>query len=327
MRIIKRTSDFQERNKGSVITIGVFDGIHLGHQRIIEECVRTARFFSVPSVLLTFSRNPREITCGESPCVITDYKKKMAITESMGVDYVISIDFDPSFASMEAKQFVSEILCEHLSARCVCVGENFHFGHGGMGDVDLLTKLGKEGGFQVKVIPLLFIGGHQVSSTLIRRLISEGEMDMVSRCLGRPYSVCGKVIYGHGRGKSLGFPTANLELADDYCLPPDGVYAGKVSIGGGLEDNETSSEKKVCAINIGDNPTFGDAKLEIEVYIVDFSRDLYGQFLELEFIHRLRNEVRFGSREELIEQMRMDVSQIEKLLLKENQEAGLCDGQ
>lgn len=326
MRIIERASDFREKDKGSVVTIGVFDGIHLGHQRIIEECVHAARLLSAPSVLLTFSRNPREITCGESPCVITDYDKKMAIIESMGVEHVISVDFDPSFASMEAQRFVSEILCEHLNARCVCIGENFRFGHGGEGDANLLVKLGKERGFQVKVVPLLFIEGQQVSSTLIRKFISEGEMDMVLRCLGRPYSVRGKVVRGHGRGKSLGFPTANLELAADYCLPLDGVYAGRVNIGWYGGGDKTSTEKKVCAINVGNNPTFGDTKLEIEVYIVDFSRDLYGRFLEVEFIHRLRSETRFGSKEELIEQMRMDVGEVEKLLLKENRKAGLCDG-
>ena len=218
----------------------------------------------------------------------------------------MSVRFTRKFAALEPGEFCRRLLAEHLGARRVCVGENFHFGAGGAGDVHMLKAQGKGLGFAVSSVAMVNIDDlGQVSSTLIRGLICEGRAQDVMRGLGRPYTVTGKVVPGHSRGKRLGFPTANLALDRDFCVPPDGVYAGMASF---------CSEKYMCAINIGSNPTFGDAQTALEVFLIDFEGDIYGESLEIEFHHRLRDEKAFSSEQELVRQMKRDVSRARAML-------------
>jgi riboflavin kinase / FMN adenylyltransferase len=306
MKRLKHTEDFRDYFDRSVVTIGVFDGVHLGHQAIISECVREAGRRKVPSVALTFERNPREVVCGESPCIITAPRSKLEILEELGVDFTVSVRFTKRFASLQPSEFCERLLSNHLGARQVCVGENFHFGAGGKGDVRTLKEEGKRLGFDVDRVPLVTIDDlGQVSSTLIRGLIIEGRPHDVMKGLGRPYTVTGKVVPGHSRGKRLGFPTANLALDRDFCVPPDGVYAGKAVIGGA---------KYLCAINIGKNPTFRDTETALEVFLLDFEGDIYGEAMELEFHHRLRDEKAFAGEDELVRQMKKDVAKARALL-------------
>ncbi len=300
MRLLKHTGDFKKHADSSIVTIGVFDGVHRGHQAIISECVEQARARGLPSVVLTFKRNPRELVCGEHPCIITAPARKLEILDELGVDYTIEVAFSRRFALTKPGDFCREALAGHLGARKVCVGENFRFGAGGKGDVKLLEAQGRKLGFEVDVVPLVTIDElGQLSSTLIRGLIIEGRAADVMKGLGRPYSMTGRVVTGHSRGKRLGFPTANLLPNREFCMPPDGVYAGKATLEG---------SKYRCAINIGSNPTFGDAEPALEVFLLDFDGDIYGDTLEIEFHSRLRDERAFGTEEELIRQMKKDVA-------------------
>lgn len=312
MILLEHTRDFLKHGRESVVTIGVFDGVHRGHQAIISECVREARRRDMPAVALTFERNPREVVCGEMPCIITSPARKIDVMASLGLDYIVSVRFSKGFASMGPEEFCEKVLAGHLGAKQVCVGENFHFGKGGAGDVITLAREGGVLGFGVDVVPLVRIDLGQLSSTLIRGLIVEGRMSDVSAGLGRPYTVSGKVVSGHSRGKRLGFPTANLMLESDFCVPPDGVYAGKAIV---------SSGSYMCAINIGSNPTFRDTETALEVFMLDFEGDIYGEALEIEFHYRLREEIAFVGEEQLVEQMKKDVRKARSLLRKEERDA------
>lgn len=305
MELLEKTDAFKGHGSESTVTIGVFDGVHRGHQEIISECVSEASRRGIPSVVLTFERNPREVVSGEFPCVITAPQRKITILEELGVDFTISVRFNRRFASLGPDRFCRLILEGHLGAREVCVGENFHFGSGGKGDVALLARQGDVLGFQVDVVPLVSVGGETLSSTLIRRLISEGRAGEVTRGLGRPYTVTGRVVKGHDRGKRMGFPTANLSLVRDFCVPADGVYAGMAILG---------ENGYRCAINIGSNPTFGDEEVALEVFMIDFDGDIYGESIEVEFHHRLRPEIAFKGEKELARQIKKDVEAARSLL-------------
>lgn len=306
MKVLKQSADYRNYHDSSVVTIGVFDGIHRGHQLIIQDCVKEAKRLGLPSVALTFERNPREVVCGEHPCFIADPRRKLRTLSALGIDYVISTRFTKRFASITPEEFCKKLLVKHLGAKMVCVGSNFHFGSGGAGDVEMLERVGKRLGFGLHAIPLVTIEQlGQISSTLIRGMVSEGRIQDVLIGLGRPYAIRGKVIEGHGRGRSLGFPTANIMLDRDYCVPPYGVYAGNAIV---------RKNRYVCAINIGTNPTFGDQDVSLEVHLLEFDGDLYGKNVEVEFLHRLRDERTFAGPEELVRQMNRDVARIRELL-------------
>lgn len=309
MKKLKQTKEFRKFADESVVTIGVFDGVHRGHQAIISECVREARRRRVPSLALTFERNPREVVCGESPCVITSPERKLGLLEAQGLDFTVSVRFSKAFSSMSPADFCEKVLKGDLGTLQVCVGENFRFGRNGAGDVRTLAREGESLGFKVDVISLVAVELGQLSSTLIRGLITEGRMRDVTIGLGRPYTVTGKVVSGHSRGKRLGFPTANLMLERDFCVPPDGVYAGVAELSGG---------RHVCAVNIGTNPTFHDSEAALEVFLLDFEGDIYGEVLEVEFHHRLREEKTFAGEEQLVAQMKKDVRKARALVEMES---------
>lgn len=307
MKLLRSAEEFKQNAGSSVVTIGVFDGVHKGHQTIINACVSRAEERGVPSVVLTFDRNPRKVISDEFPCVLTSREYKLDLIEDLGIDYTIMVRFDEGFAALAPEEFCREILAEHLGAVLVCVGENFHFGTGGRGDVLSLADEGKRLGFGVGIVPLVSSERGTLSSTLVRNMINEGRVDEVKDALGRPYSVVGRVVTGHSRGKGLGFPTANLRLERDFCVPMEGVYAGKAVLEG---------RKYLCATNVGSNLTFGDAETVVEVYILDFEGDIYGETIWVEFYNRLRGEIAFENENDLVSQMRSDVSRARALLGK-----------
>ena len=307
MNLLKNTEEFRQHVGSSVVTIGVFDGVHRGHRAIIQTCVERSEEHGVPSVVLTFDRNPQKVLSDEFPCVLTSREYKLDLIEDLGAEYTIMVRFDKCFASLTPGEFCRYVLAENLGAVLVCVGKNFRFGAGGGGDVVLLAGEGERLGFGVEIVPLVTSERGTISSTLIRRMIKEGRVDAVTEALGRPYSVVGRVVTGHSRGKALGFPTANLRLERDFCVPTDGVYAGKAGVEG---------RKYLCAANVGSNPTFGDTETVVEVYIIDFEGDIYGESIDVEFHHRLRDETAFDSENELITQMESDVSRARALLGK-----------
>jgi riboflavin kinase/FMN adenylyltransferase len=307
MKLLRKTEEFRQSAGSSVVTIGVFDGVHKGHEAIINTCVARAKEHGTPSVVLTFDRNPRKVISDEFPCVLTSRERKLELIEGLGVDYTVMVRFDEGFASLSPGKFCGEVLAGDLGAVRVCVGEDFHFGAGGRGDIHSLAGEGERLGFEVEILTQVELGSCAISSTLVRKMIREGKVSDVIAALGRPYSMAGRVVTGHSRGKELGFPTANLRLERDFCIPKEGVYAGKATLEG---------RKHLCAANVGSNPTFGDAESVVEVYVLDFEGDIYGESMDVEFHHRLRDEIAFESEKELISQMESDVTKARTLLGK-----------
>src|ERR687891_641571 len=283
----------------SVATLGNFDGIHLGHQALVRNAVADAGRLGIPSVVLTFEPHPLKILAPErAPNLILAHKDKMQLLQSFGVDIVVVQNFDLSFASLEAKEFVRRFLVDRLKIKKVWVGQDLRFGQRRKGDVDDLTRWGKELGFEVGVVPPVMVNGIRVSSTGIRQLLAEGRVEEVEPMLGRYHFVSGRVVSGHRRGRELGFPTANISPRTEV-LPPDGVYATLFQFGG----------KEILSVsNIGVNPTFGSGPRTVETFILDFNDDIYGQSVKLSFVKRIREEKKFGSVDQLIEQMGIDVA-------------------
>ncbi|MGQ9756796.1 MAG: bifunctional riboflavin kinase/FAD synthetase [Actinomycetota bacterium] len=288
----------------TVVTIGMFDGVHLGHRRIIEMAHLEARELGLRCVVFTFDRHPLEtLHPGNHPRLLSSSAQKLRLLEEMDVDLVLMAHFDRAFADITAERFVSDILADRLHAREVVLGENFRFGKGGEGDISLLVSLGAHYGMGVTPVPLLRVNGEVVSSTSIRRLVEDGRVDEAARRLGWEYLLEGLVVRGDGRGRSLGFPTANVEVHDERCIPANGVYAGHAHLEGSVLP---------AVIYIGRAPTFPHtrARRRIEVHIPGWvGRDLYQRYLGVSFRRRLRGEMTFDSPEALREQIIRDVQE------------------
>jgi riboflavin kinase/FMN adenylyltransferase len=263
------------------------------------------------SVVVTFDRHPAYVVRPESaPRQLTSLEQKLELLAECGVDRTLVVPFDNERANETAEDFVKEVLVDELSARLVVVGEDFHFGHGRKGNVALLRELGGRWGFEVVGVGLTDDGTEPVSSTRIRALLAAGDVEGAARLLGRPHEVRGPVVRGDGRGgPELGFPTANLEIPQDIALPADGVYAGHF--------RRADGSLHRAAVNVGRRPTFyepGSAPVLVEAYLLHFDGDLYGEPSRVSFAHRLRDEQRFDSVEDLIAQMHQDVAQAERML-------------
>ncbi len=281
-----------------ILTMGNFDGLHLGHQFLLRQLCQEANDLSGSSVVLTFEPHPLKILAPtRAPKLLLTHKDKMLLLQSKGVDVVIIQEFDSAFAMLEAEEFVRQYLVEGLKVHRIWVGKEFRFGRGRQGNVQTLTELGKECGFDVKIIEPILDEGQRISSTRIRALIEDGHVHQVNRFLGRCYFVSGRVVKGHQRGKALGFPTANISTRNEV-LPPDGVYATFFWVQGRRWSSVTS---------LGSNPTFGDGPRTLETYLFDFDGDLYDQSIRLSFVKRIRLQMKFSSPELLVSQMHEDV--------------------
>jgi riboflavin kinase/FMN adenylyltransferase len=275
------------------LAVGEFDGVHIGHREVIRGA----------DSVLTFEPHPRAVVAPESaPKLLTPLPVKADLVADLGVKELIVIPFDGSFAAQTAQEFVDHVLVDQLGARTVSVGENFRFGNRARGDADLLRS---QTAFETRVAQLVELDGEIVSSTHIRGLVSAGEVDVARRFLGAPFQVRGTVADGDKRGRTLGYPTANLVPDSGLVVPGHGVYACRAQVGG---------ENRLAAVNVGVRPTFKTGRgLLVEAYLLDFEGDLYGRELRLDFLERLRGERRFDSAEALIEQMHRDVVEARRI--------------
>jgi riboflavin kinase / FMN adenylyltransferase len=293
-----------------VVTIGVFDGIHRGHQSIIADAVRMARKHDVPSVLLTFVPHPSEVVRpGSHPPVLTSIVRRAELVEELGIDVFFALPFTLEFSKMAPDEFVHRAIVEKLHASTVVVGENFRFGHKAAGDVQLLERLGRAFGFSAHGIPLLSEGDTPISATFVRSCVQAGDVTTAAAVLGRPHRVDGVVERGDQRGRELGFPTANLRTDAWAAVPADGVYAGRVVRLDEWGRTVPGDPLGVAAISVGTNPTFEVRQRRVEAYVLDFSGDLYGDALGIEFVERLRGMEKYDSVDALVQQMHLDVDQ------------------
>ncbi|MFI2651907.1 MULTISPECIES: bifunctional riboflavin kinase/FAD synthetase [Micromonospora] len=284
----------------SVVTIGVFDGVHKGHQSTIGHAVARARELGVKSVVVTFDPHPAEVVRpGSHPAVLTEPARKAELIEALGADVLCVVPFTPEFSRLPAEAFVHDILVEHLHAALVVVGDNFRFGHRAAGDVALLERLGRTFGFGVEGAPLVAEAGTVFSSTYIRSCVDAGDVAAAAAALGRPHRVEGVVVRGDQRGRELGYPTANLLTHRYAAVPADGVYAARLVRRGG--------EPLAAAVSIGTNPTFSGRERRVEAYALDFTGDLYGERLALDFVAHLREQRTYDAIEPLVAQIAEDV--------------------
>lgn len=292
-------------DRRAVITIGAYDGVHLGHRAVIRQVRARAAELGALSVVVTFDRHPASIVRPESaPRMLTNPEQKIELLRETGVDAVVVVPFNPEQAKETPVDFVTRVLVGALRAQSVIVGSDFHFGHMRQGNVTLLREMGERHDFvcePVVLIPRADGVNEPVSSTAIRRALAGGEIDSVTRMLGRPHEVRGTVVSGDQRGRTIGFPTANVQVPAGMCMPADGVYAGVYVRPDGSEHT--------CAINLGRRPTFYDNQefSLLEAYLLDFSGDLYGEAASVQFEAFLRSEKQFGGVDELKEQLVKDI--------------------
>jgi riboflavin kinase / FMN adenylyltransferase len=284
---------------GSTVTVGSFDGVHLGHQAVLREIDRRARGAGRASVLVTFDPHPLEVVNpGAAPPLLTTGPERLEILALSPLDYVLLVRFDRQLAELTPEEFVGRVLLERCALRELVIGHDHGFGRGRSGDVETLRRLGASHGFDVDVVPPVDFGGQHVSSSRIRRAVAGGDLTTAGAMLGRRYGVVGRVGEGERRGRLLGVPTINLsELSPRKLLPPDGVYAVKVEWRGGSAGG---------MMNQGPRPTFQDGRRILEAHIFDFDGDLYGEWVRVEWIERLRDIQRFGSLEQLKQQLERD---------------------
>ena len=291
------------------MTIGVFDGVHRGHQRIIGLAVERARAAGLPSVVLTFDPHPIEVVRpGQHPPMLTGPRQKADLLEGLGVDVMCVLPFTQAFSQLSAADFVHAVLVERLHVSGVVVGENFRYGHRGSGDIAALTADGRRFGFTVEAAPLQGSDDTTWSSTYIRSLVAAGDVTGAAAALGRDHRVDGVVVRGDRRGREIGYPTANLEPLPWSAVPADGIYAGRLV--------RASGERLPAAISIGTNPTFAGEERRVEAFVLDAEPglDLYGEHVGLTFAARLRDTLRFDGVEPLVAQMDRDVVRTRELL-------------
>jgi riboflavin kinase/FMN adenylyltransferase len=291
--------------KDTIVTIGVFDGVHLGHKELISELLKQAGEKNLFSAVVTFRQHPEDMLSSKTKLpYLTDIKTRITLLKNEGIDIIVPLSFTKELAGLDARRFIV-LLQEHLRMRGLVIGSDFALGKAREGDKDNLRRLGKELGFSVTVVPPLEIAGEVVSSTTIRKAMAEGNMEKVRKLTGRYFSLHGKVVTGAGRGEGLGFPTANLNVNSGQALPPDGVYAGLAHINGEIYQTMT---------NIGKDPTFGGNERTVEAYLLDYHGDLYGYELTVDFVAKLRNEKKFASADDLKKQVAEDVRQGKSIL-------------
>jgi riboflavin kinase / FMN adenylyltransferase len=306
MKIVRGLESITRSYPNTVLTIGNYDGVHLGHQKILNKVVRKADELNGTSMLMTFEPHPIKVLAPEKNIkLLTTAEEKARLIEAMGIDILLLITFTKEFAGIQPDEFIHEVLSKKLHVKEIIVGANYAFGKNKKGTIELLRKRGRELGFHVTPVPDVQLQDNIVSSSSIRSLLSKGQVHEVSKFLGRAYSIEGAVIKGKGRGKSiLNIPTANITTPVEIS-PKEGVYAVKAGYKGAILNG---------VANIGKNPTFGDADVSYEVHLFDFSGDLLGQTLRIFFIDRIRNERTFPDAVTLEKQIREDIELAGKIL-------------
>lgn len=309
MRIITDLSEISQPLKNAVVTIGNFDGVHIGHQALFSQVIEKAKSIDGTSVVITFEPHPiRVIKSNKHFQLITLYEQKVELIRATGIDTLICIPFTHEFAAITARTFVKEILCDKIGMKAIVVGQDYSFGRKREGDIFLLKEMAVTHGFEVIISGWIEVEGGRISSTEIRNLVKEGRVEEAEKLLGRHYQVRGTVIRGRDRGgRLLGFPTANLTLYDELC-PKGGVYAVTVVY------NDTTYKG---VANIGYSPTFDNGEFSIEVHILDFDQNIYDRPIRVNFIQRLRGEKKFPGPEALSAQISLDIEKARELLSSE----------
>jgi riboflavin kinase / FMN adenylyltransferase len=312
MKIFRHIEDQGLSMSGTVATVGNFDGVHLGHQALIRNTVEESKRLGYPSSVLTFEPHPLKILAPErAPLLILSYEDKMALLESLGVDIVVAQRFDREFANIAADEFVRRFLVDRLKIKKLWVGRDLRFGQGRKGGTDTLLRLAPGGGFEVGVLDPILLDGIRISSSRIRQLVEEGRVDEVRRMLGRYHFVSGRIVTGHRRGQELGFPTANI-ASQTEVIPLNGIYATSIQF---------KNKRWLSVSSVGVNPTFGDGPRTVESFILDFGDDIYGEWVKLSFVQRIREEKKFVMINDLIAQMHEDVKRAKAVF----KELGLAD--
>lgn len=302
----------------SAVTIGVFDGVHRGHQKLITTAVAEATSRGIRSVLLTFDPHPAAVIRPDRmPPLLGPMIDRAARAEHLGIDAMLALPFTRDLAQLTPEEFFTTVLVEVLQAKVIVVGENFTFGRFAAGTVDTLRELGKSQGITVIVVPLLEENGIRFSSTTVRGMLADGNVSAAATVLGRPFSIVAPVVRGAGRGgKELGYPTANMYIPETRAVPTDGVYAGWFIIRSTapVEGDMEPEIRYPAAISVGTNPTFGDERRSVETFVLDRNADLYGHDCEVEFVERVRGMEKFSSVDDLLVAMNRDVAAIRDIL-------------
>lgn len=314
MKVIRSLTELRKNLNPmpSGVAIGTFDGLHIGHQQVIKALVDTCVEKNLRSVVYTFANHPREFTDKDAlPNRILTVDEKIDLFDGMGIDLLIMVEFDRDHMEIEAETFVSEILLKVLNTKYLVAGYNFHFGLGARGDSEQLSRMGEVNGFEVTVVPPFELDGVPVSSTRIRDLLKDGDIEAVNRLLGRHHTVSGMVVHGKKRGTILGFPTANLAVSHNMTLIRPGVYVTRTWIG---------KEHHKSVSNVGYNPTFSQTEFTLETFILDYHADLYHHYITVEFLHRMRDEIKFDSKEALMNQIAEDVQDARQFFKQSHKE-------
>jgi riboflavin kinase/FMN adenylyltransferase len=286
--------------------VGVFDGVHVGHQALVRDAVRIASAEECLSAVVTFDKDPDQVVSpGAAVQQLLELDDKLSLLAALEPDAILVIPFDAAIAAMAPLVFLDEVLLNALEARSVIVGYDFRFGHRAEGDVDTLVRYGRAHGFTVVAHDLVGVDGEPVTSTRIRRLVAQGDVAAAARLLGRPHRVHGKVVHGRAAGAELGAPTANIEVTPYAALPADGVYAGRVTVEGA---------RYLAGISVGVPPTFPTATAGFEAHLIDYDGDLYGRGVTVEFMERLRDQRAFGSDEDLAAAISADLVRAREML-------------
>jgi len=314
VEIFRQIIPAKPEDLGTVLTIGAYDGVHRGHRSVIYEVCRLAKERDLRSAVVTFDRHPASVVRPESaPLLLTELDQKIEQLSTTGLDLTLVVPFDESRAAESAEDFIENVLVQCLKVKHVVVGEDFHFGRHRLGNVDLLRTVGEEKGFTVTGMGLVGLEGkpardhEQVSSTFIRQALGEGNLGRANNMLGRDYEVLGVVTAGDGRGKELGFPTANVRINSSVLLPADGVYAGRIELADGSIHG--------TAISLGTRPHFyADGDLLLEAHVLNFDENLYEEEVRVRFVEYLRPQKKFENLQSLINQLQLDVQKTKELL-------------
>ncbi len=299
MELIRGLHNLRPRHRGCVATIGNFDGVHLGHQAVLGQLAEYGEPLCLPSTVIMFEPQPQEFFAPDSaPPRLTRLREKLKALSRFSVDRVLCLRFDQTFAAMEAEAFIREVLVEGLGVRYLVVGDDFRFGRGREGDFAMLRAAGQAHDFPVVSMHTFAVDGERVSSTRIRDALAAGDLNAAEKLLGRTYRMCGRVAHGDKRGRTIGFPTANVHL-HRKATPVDGVFAVEVF---GIEGEPVRG-----VANVGTRPTVDGTRSLLEIHLFDFNREIYGAYLQVDFLQRLRPEQRFASFEELKRQIDRDV--------------------
>jgi len=309
MKLIENLEDIDRPFENAVITIGNFDGVHIGHQALFHEVIEKADILDSTSLAMTFEPHPiRVLKNNGHPPLLTPFNQKVELIAKSGIDALICVPFTHEFAAITAKEFVYDVLLGRIGMRIIVVGDDYTFGKNRQGNLNLLKSYAEAFDFEVDVVDWVPVSNNKpqrISSTRIREMLLDGDVQNAQKLLGRPYQVSGSVVPGRNRGgKLLGFPTANIQLTDELC-PKTGIYAVSVNCLG---------KRHLGVVNIGYSPTFDDQEFTIEVHILDFKSDLYGKHITIKFIERIRDEIKFSGIAELSNQIAKDVETARNIL-------------